>query len=559
MNDAPAEMLRESPRRAPGSHTPLAGAGSPMQAGGMMRMRRLLPALSLALGLAACAPDRPRADLVFVQSAEPETIDPALATDQVSMRIANALFEGLCRVDAAGRSEPGMAERWDISADRKTYTFHLRRNAAWSDGRPVTAGDFAEAWKRVLDPATGADYATLLHIIRGARAFTEGSAGFDQVGVRALDAQTLEVVLENPTPYFLDLCAFVTLAPVPLPAIARHGTAWIKPGHLVGNGAYLLEDWRLDDRIRLRKNPRYWDAANVRLETVEVKPVLDANTALSYFHTGQCDLMMDKGMVPPTLTRKLREQPWFHTAPFLGTWFIRINVTRPPFTDARVRQAFALAVDKRRIVDKITQLGEPVAEGVTPAGTGRDYQPPPGLGHDAARARELLAAAGFPGGRGFPRVEYLYIPLPVERNIAIELQAMWQDALGVTVNLVKQEQKIWLKSMRELDYHLCRSSWVGDYNDPSTFLDLFTSGNGQNRTGWANPAYDRLIAAAAAEPDPLRRNGRFQEAERLLVSTEAALIPVYSYVGVQFYHADRLDGVQGNLIDDHPFRCMGWK
>ncbi|MCX6855832.1 MAG: peptide ABC transporter substrate-binding protein, partial [Verrucomicrobia bacterium] len=290
-----------------------------------------------------------------------------------------------------------------------------------------------------------------------------------------------------------------------------------------------------------------------------IKPVQDANTELSYFHTGQCDLMMDKGMVPPSLTQKLKQEPWFHTGPFLGTWFIRINVTRPPFNDPRVRQAFALAVDKRRIVEKITQLGEPVANSMVPPGTGQNYQPPAGLNHDVKRARDLLTEAGFPGGRGFPRIEYLYIPLPIERSIAIELQSMWQETLGVTVNLTKQEQKVWLKSMRELDYHLCRSSWVGDYNDPSTFMDLFTQGNGQNRTGYASSAYDGLISAAASEADTLRRNGLFQQAETLLTTTDTAVIPVYFYVGVQFFHSEHLTGVQGNLIDDHPFRCMSWK
>jgi len=508
--------------------------------------------------LAACSPEKPRADLVFIQSAEPETIDPALTSDQVSMRITTSLFEGLCRVTEEGRPEPGMAERWDISDDRKTYTFHLRQGIRWTNGETVTAQDFVDSWQRALDPLTGADYSSLLHIMRGAKAFTDGAAK-EFTGARAVDERTLEVVLENPTPYFIDLCSFITFAPVPRATIARHGSAWIKPANIVGNGAYLLEEWLLDDRIRLRKNPDYWDAANVKMTTVEVKPVQDANTALSYFHTGQCDLMMDKGMVPPTLTQKLRQQPWFHTGPFLGTWFIRINVTRPPFTDPRVRQAFALAVDKKRIVEKITQLGEPVAPGITPPGAGQNYQPPPGLGLDIQRARELLAEAGFPNGKGFPRVEYLYIPLPIERNIAIELQAMWQDALGVTVNLTKQEQKVWLKSMRDLDYHLCRSSWVGDYNDPSTFLEMFITGSGNNRTGWSNKPYDDLIVDAAREPDSARRNAIFQQAEQQLISTEAAVIPVYYYVGVQFYHAERLSGVQANLIDDHPFRCMSWR
>jgi oligopeptide transport system substrate-binding protein len=517
--------------------------------------------LCTLLGLVSCEPERHRADLVFLQSAEPETIDPALASDQVSMRIATSLFEGLCRVTEDGRPEPGMAERWDISEDQRTYIFHLRQGVKWSDGEPVTANDFVQSWRRALLPETGSDYATLMHVIQGARAFSEApSKDFTTVGVRALDSRTLRVELENPTPYFIDLCAFVTFSPVPNRCLERYGSAWMKPANIVTNGSYRLEDWRLDDRILLHKNADYWDASNVRMRTVEVRPVQDANTALSYFYTGQCDLMMDKGMVSPSLTQRLKKEPWFHTGPFLGSWFIRVNVTQAPFDDARVRQAFAYAVDRRRIVEKITQLGEPVATSMTPPGTGRGFQPPSGLpDYQPEKARQLMADAGYPSGRGFPRVEYLYIPLPIERSIAIELQSMWQEALGVTVSLVKQEQKVWLKSMRELSYQLCRSSWVGDYNDPSTFLDLFTSANGQNRTGFKNNDYDALMTSAAAERETQSRLRFFQQAESLLVGAQAAVIPVYHYVGVQFYHHDRLAGLRPNLIDDHPFRCMRWR
>lgn len=520
---------------------------------------RRLHLLALCGLLAACGPQKPRAELILIQSAEPDAIDPALAADQASLRIAFALFEGLCRYDADGLPEPGMAERWDVSPDAQTYTFHLRGGVKWTDGRPVTAQDFVRSWLRVLDPDTGSDYCNLLHVIRGAQAFTEGkNTDPASVGIRALDARTLEVRLENPTPYFIDLCAFSTFAPVPADVLERHGTAWIKPANLVCNGSYTLEDWRIDDHIRLKRNPGYWDAANVPIGTIEVKPVPDANTALNLFHAGQCDLIMDKGMVPASLAGALKKQPWFHTAPLLGTWFIRFNTTRAPFTDARVRQAFALAVDKRRIVQDITQLGETAADSLTPPGTGHGYVPPPGLAHDVARARQLLAEAGFPDGKGFPLVEYLYIPQPVERSIAVELQAMWQKNLGVTVNLKKQEQKIWLSSMRQLDYDLCRSSWVGDYNDPGTFLDLFLSESGTNYTGWKNADYDALRAAAAREPDEAKRNAHFARAEQLLIREHTAILPVYFYVGIHFYR-DRLTGIHPNLIDDHPFRCMRWR
>jgi oligopeptide transport system substrate-binding protein len=522
---------------------------------------RLAVLTFFCLALTACGPVKDRADLVFINGAEPESFDPAIVTDQVGMRISSALFEGLCRIDQAGKPEPGMAERWDISADRKDYTFHLRPTATWSNGDPVTAHDFVRSWQRVLDPATGADYASQLYLIANARAFNEGSlTDFAQVGVTALSDHTLRVRLENPTPYFIDLCAFTTLAPVHLPTLEKHGGAWIKPQNLVCNGSYLLEAWKLDDHMRLRKNPRYWDAANVAMTTIEVLPISEPNTAINYFLTGEADLIMDKGMVPTSLTATLKTKPWFHTGPFLGSYFTRFNVTKAPFDNPKVRQAFALAIDRQRITEKITQLGEIPAWSLTPPGAGSaNYQPPPGLGFDPARARALLAEAGFPEGKGLPRVEYLYFPKTVETNIAVELQSMWKEHLGINVQLVKQEWKIYLASMKGLDYQMCRSSWVGDYNDPNTFLEMFVSASGNNRTGWKSPAYDTHLQAASAEPDPTRRNALFTQAEQLLISTDAVILPIYYYVGVQFYHPDRLTGVQPNLIDDHPFRCMKWK
>lgn len=513
----------------------------------------------LLLALTTCSRSGGRADFVFINSAEAETVDPAKCTDQVSMRLGESLFEGLCRLNAQGKSEPGMAERWDVSPDKRRYTFHLRPGVVWSDGTPVTAQDFVHSWQRVLEPETASDYAPQLFPLVNAQAYNEGTLkDFSKVGVRAIDDRTLETTLENPIPYWIDLCAFLTLSPVHTPTVEKYGSGWDRPGKLVGNGPFLLEEWLIDERIRLRKNPRYWDAAHVQFNTVDVLPITEANTALNYFMTGQADLVMDKGMVPVSLVDALKKQEWFHTGMFLGTWFIRANVTKPPFNDPRVRRAFALAVDKKRIVENITRLGERPAFSFAPPGAGHNYQPPPSPEFDPAAASKLLAEAGFPGGRGLPRVEYLYLPLPVEKNIAIELQDMWKKNLGVEVNLVKQEQKVWLASMRELSYQLCRSSWVGDYNDPNTFLECFTIGNGNNRTGWESKRYDELIAAAAREADPDKRNGIFQQAEKLLVTDEAPIIPVYHYVGVMF-RRDNLMGVESNLIDDHPFRAMFWK
>jgi len=511
----------------------------------------------VALALVGCGSSRERADLVFVNGVEPETLDPALITAQPAGRLAKALFEGLTRFDKTGIPVPGVAERWEISEEGKRYTFHLRKDAEWSNGEPVTAGDFIWAWTRALSPETGCDYAGLFYCIRGAETFNRGEGG--DLEVRAEGAHTLVVDLVAPTSYFLDMCAYVTYLPLHKVSVEAAGDAWIKPGNLVGNGAYRLVSWRLNDRIRLEKNSRYWNRDGVALESIDVLPISDPNTAINFFVTGGGDLMMDKGMIPPGMGDALRKKEWFHTAPFLGTYFMRFNVTEAPFDDARVRRAFAMAIDRQRVVEKITRLGEETASSLVPPGCGRGYEPPPGLPYDVARARSLMEEAGYPGGKGFPLVTYLYPTRSIEKNIAVELQSMWKEALGVEVALHKQEWKVYLNSLKTLEYNIGRSSWVGDYNDPNTFLDMFLTGSGNNRTGFASSDYDALIRRAAQTPGVDGRNRTLRAAEAVLLEGEAVVAPIYFYVGTQFYHAERLGGVQANLLDEHPLQDMYWK
>ena len=513
----------------------------------------------LALLPSGCGRQMHRGDLVFLNGAEPETLDPALITGQPEGRVANALFEGLTTFDASAKPKPGVAERWEISPDGRSYTFHLRDNARWSNGEPVTASDFVASWRRTLAPETASEYAYQLYYIRNGKAFNEGKlTDFSQVGVQAPDPQTLTVTLENPTPFFLDLCAFATLLPVHIPTVEQYPDDWTKPGKLVGNGAFMLTEWRINDRIRLVKNPYYWNRDAVKMSSVDVIPIAKANTAFNFYAAGQADLMMDKGLVPTQLLGELKKRPDFHAAPFLGSYFLRFNCTRPPFNDARVRKAFSLVIDKRLIVERITRAGEVTADSLVPPGTA-GYQPPAGLSRDVARARGLLTEAGFPAGRGFPRVTYLYSEGEMNEGIAVEIQGMFKRELGVTIDLQRQEWKVYLRSMSSLDYDLCRSSWVGDYNDPNTFLDLFVTDGGNNRTGWSNLEYDRLIAQAGRELDPDRRFALFRQAEAILISAEAPICPLYFYVGVQFYDAEKLGGIQANLLDEHPIKAMFWK
>ncbi len=521
--------------------------------------------LLLAIGASwftGCRAREPHADLVILNGAEPESLDPAIVTGQADLRATGAIFEGLTRNDPrTGAPIPGLAERWDISSNGCLYTFHLRANAQWSTGEPITAADVLYSWVRVLKPQTGGDYASQLFAIKNAEAFNRGVISDPgQLGLRILTPTTLEVELKRPTPYFLDLCACPTLAVVPQKAIEHDGDRWLLSPRLPVSGPYLLERWGVNDKIRLRKNPLYWDAANTQNNIVDLLPVGSAMTALNLFLAGEADIVWDKELAPAELLDDLLQRPDFHTFDYLGTYFFRINVTRAPFTDPRVRRALALTIDKQRIVDKITRAHELVANHLTPPITPH-YHPPKGLGYDPAAARALLAEAGYPGGKGFPVFHYMFNAAAggsakMHQKIAVELQQMWQKELGITMELRQVEWKALLAAQSSLDYELCRSSWVGDYNDPNTFLDLFLSNNGNNRTGWKNERYDALWTEANTQADPERRAEILQQAENLLVTEGVPMVPLFFYKGVNYYDSTRITGIYPNVIDQHPINAI---
>lgn len=531
----------------------------------MPRIAAILLACLTAL-LASCGKTAQRAELVVINGAEPDSIDPAKIRGQPEGRVASGLFEGLTRNNEKGEVGPGMAERWEISPDGRRYTFHLRANAKWSNGDPVTAHDFHWSWLRALR-SPEAEYKYQFYYIRGAEEYGEAKDAAsrpadDTVAVRAVDARTLTVELKDPTPFFIDLCAFYTLMPVHRTTVERAenaGESWMRPGKLVNNGAYLLDAWRLNDRIRLAKNPLYWDAANVRMKTVDLLPMGSPNTAFNFYSSGVADLILDKSMIPTSLVPVLKSRPDYHSAPILATYYIRYNVTRKPFDDVKVRKAFSLVVDKHLITDKVTQAGEVVADAFVPPGTA-GYQPPAGLKRDVGTAKQLLAEAGYPGGAGFPVVRYLYTNRSeTDEKIAVELQAMLKRDLGITIQLSKQEWAVYLHSQSGLDYDFSRSSWVGDYRDPNTFLDMYLAGGGNNNTGWGNKRYDELIKLAGRETDQEKRFAIFREAETILIRDEVPICPLFNYVVIMFYDGSRLGGIQGNLTDEHPFRTMFWK
>lgn len=530
---------------------------------GLWRAARLAVPLLLAalagIGSAGCSDSGGKADLTIVNGTEPESLDPAIITGQADGRVVQTIFEGLTRYDEeTAQPIPGLSDRWTISPDGTIYTFNIRSNAAWSTGEPITAHDFVYSWFRVIEPATAADYAGNLYYIKNAERYNLGQlTNRSEVGIRALDDHTFQAELENPTPFFLDLCAFQTQAAVPRWVIEKHGDDWLKQRPLPSSGAFELVSWKLNDRIRVRKNPKYWDAANTGCEVVDFLAVPVAITSLNLYLTGQADVIWDRVSIPEDLIPELRKRPDFHSFKYLGSAFTRFNATRKPFDDPRVRKAFSMVVKRERITEKILQAGELPSSNLVPPGI-PGYTSPEGLPHDPELARKLLAEAGYPGGVGFPRVDYLFNSNRGNEKIAVELQEMWKQELGVTVELRAVEWKVYLQAQSKLDYDISRSAWIGDYLDPNTFLDMFMSENPNNRTGWKSPRYDQLIREANATADRSARAAILAEAERLLIRDDAVISPIYIYVGMNLWDPKRIQGIfnERNLRDEHPTRAI---
>jgi oligopeptide transport system substrate-binding protein len=516
----------------------------------------------LLLIATACSVSYPRADLVIVNGHEPESLDPAIGSTVEDSRVGAALFEGFVRNDpVTSAAVPSLAERWEISADGRVYTFHLRTNLQWSSGEPIHADDFVYSWRRVLDPKTGAKYASQLFYVKNAQDFTEGKLNDpEKIGIHALDPNTVQVELNAPTAFFLDLATLPTFAVVPRFAIEKYGDAWVRHQPVPTSGAYTLETWRLNDRIRVHKNPRYWDAANTKLDTIDFLPVAMPSTALNLYDTGEADIIWDQDLLPPELLDALRTRPDYHSFNYLASYFLRYNVTQPPFNDVRVRKALAMAIDKKRIVEKITRSGEKPATHLVPDGTAH-YDPPEGIGYDPEQGRKLLAEAGYPGGKGFPNFNYLLDSgggANLHAQIAVEIQNMWERELGIHVELRQMEKKIYVDAQDRLDYNVSRSTWIGDYNDPNTFLDLFRSFDGNNRTGWKNAQYDKLMSEAGNEPDMTKRTALLKQAETLLVHDDLPIVPIYFWAGFNFYNPAKVKGIYVNVLDIHPLNAI-WK
>lgn len=537
--------------------------------------RCLVPALlCLSLALVGCGPKEDTATrraregyLIINNAAEPSGLDPQEVTGLLESRIVYSLFEGLVNYKADDLSPiPGAAESWTNSADGRTWTFRIRPAARWSNGDPVSARDFLFSYERMLLPTFGSEYASMLHCVRGAKAFNEGKLkDFAQVGFRAPDDRTLVIELDHPVPYFLGLICHHSWLPVHPPTILKFGkidtlnTPWTRPGALVGNGAFTLETWEVARRIVVRRNPGYWDAANVGLQAVEFRAITELFAEERAFRGGELHIT---GSVPPPKVVKLREagSKELRLDPYLSTSFIRVNcdvkgneAARKALADVRVRRALGMVIDRQQIVEKVLRAGESPALHLTPPGTG-GFIARARWQEDRAEARRLLAAAGYPGGKGLPKLEYLYNTSEGSQKAAEVYQETWRRELGIEVELKNQEWKVYLSSLHKGEYQLARSAWTGDYNDPNTFLEMFITGNELNQCNWSDPEYDRLIGAAAREPDPSKRFEYFQQAEQRLVEG-APILPV-AFNKNKFLIRPEVTGWYPTLIDQHPLNAV---
>ncbi|MGA3180818.1 MAG: peptide ABC transporter substrate-binding protein [Verrucomicrobiota bacterium] len=490
--------------------------------------------------------------------AEPAGLDPQVETGEPEHDIMITLYEGLVDPDPKDASPvPGVAERWDISPDGKVYTFHLRKNARWSNGNPVTSRDFLESYHRILLPALGAQYSYMLYPVTNAEAFNLGKiTNYDQVGFKAPDDYTFVVTLSGPTPYLPAMMVHNAWYPVPIATIKKYGAwddptnPWAKPGRFVGNGPFLLTQWKINSHILVERNPYYWDAKNVRLNSIYFDPEESYDTAERMFRSGQ--LHTDLQAPPSKVAFYRKYKPGLlNDYPLLSTYYYRFNVTRPPLNDKRVRQALAMSIDRRAICETVARAGEMPAFCLTPPNTA-GYTAKAQLKEDPAAARQLLAEAGYPDGKNFPTIEVLFNTGANHKPIAEALQQMWKKNLNINVTLHNEEWKVYLDSTQHLDYFIARAGWGADYDDPSSFLELSLTGGGNNETGWGNPEYDRLVEVQSRTQDQGARFDAYQKAEAILMD-EMPILPIYFYTRPRLIVPDVKNWFP-NLLDIYDYK-----
>ncbi len=492
--------------------------------------------LAVAAALALCT-GAFAAEKVFVYNlgVEPRTIDPALNNAVDGSTVIYNIFEGLVRISFEDKPEPGLAESWDVSDDSLTWTFHLRDGLKWHDGTPLTAEHFRYGFMRVIDPNVASPYAYLAFPIVNAENYYNGKCAAEDVGITVIDDKTLEIKLAYQNPLMLDHFSYHIFFPAKPEVVEAHPREWTtSPDTILCNGPFYLTEWKHNAEMTLTKNPNYWDADNVKIDKVRMVMIADANTCLAAFKGGRLDFTT---RLPSMQIPMLLKSGQAKSAKTLGVSFSVFNITQPPFDNPLVRKAFALAIDRQGIVDKVTMGGQAPANAFIPYGlpgpeAGKDFRAS-GKSYFETRAkveeaRALLAEAGYPGGAGFPKVVYKYNTNEGNKNIAEALQAMWKRNLGVEVELYNEEWKVFINTRNQKDYQIARHAYLVDFFDPASLFELFVTDSAENVTGYSDEEYDRLVIAARSEMDSAKRLGYLLQAEEILMR-DMPLLPINYY------------------------------
>ena len=488
---------------------------------------------------------------------EPQGLDPHIVTGVPEHHILISLCEGLTipnpNPNDMNGYMAGTAESWSISDDGKEYVFNINKNAKWSNGESVTADDFVWSWKRILTASLGSQYPDMLYYLEGAYEYHNGLIDdFDQVGVKSIDEHTLQVNLKNPTPFFLGLLSHYSTWPVHKETVLKFGDIddrngeWTRPGNFVCNGPFQLKTWELNNKIVVEKNPHYYDASIVQLNEIHYYPVSNVMTEDRMFRAGQ--LHLTSTLPSQKCPIYIEENPNLRIDPYMGTYFYRINTENEVLKDVKVRKALAYSIDRQLLVDKVTKCGQIPAYSFTPPGT-NGYQPTTEIPFDPVLAKSLLDEAGFSEENPFPKLEILFNTNEDHRKLALAIQQMWQINLGIEVELVNQDWKVYLNREMIGDFQISRAGWIGDYEDPNTFLDLMRPNRGNNKTGWENMEYDSLVQKANTINNQAERYELLYKAEEILIEN-MPVIPLYTYVRAYQLSPD-VKGFSPHILDHH--------
>lgn len=498
--------------------------------------------------------------LLLGNGGEPKALDPHLVSAVGDANILRALFEGLVAYHPEDdtKNEPGVAERWEANEDFSEWRFFLRNDARWSNGAPFTAHDFVYSYNRILHPDFAAPYSSMLYFLKNAEKFNKGEIeDFREVGVKAVNDFELVCTLESPTPFFPDVVKHTTWLPVHGPTLEKFGTMtstftdWQKPGNHVSNGAFRLTDWRINAYIKVRKNPHYWDAENVKLNGLNFYPIDNSFTEEKAFRGG---LLHYTYIVPTNLIPRYtaKKDPKLRTETYAGIYFYRCNTLEEPTDNVDFRRALAYSINQETIVNYVTQGGQQPAYGFTPPSEA-GYHPPDLIRYDPDKAKAYLKKAGYESGADVPEFTIILNTSDAHKSIAVAIQDMWKKVLGIEkVKIENQEWKVYQQTVIDMNYDVARAGWIGDYVDPTTFLGIWRTGDSNNNTGWGNADYDRLLRESSLLSDTNARYAKLAEAESILLD-EVPVLPIYWYTRVYLLHPD-VKNWNPLLLDNHPYK-----